>query len=612
MTDRESASRKIDSKKSIASPKSPFFLPGLLDKTVALLQSKRPDATQLSKLNDLREQLREERLHLAVLGQFKRGKSTLLNAILGEALLPSSVLPVTALPTWVRLGEKGVKITREYNGEAVTEEQSTGDLTSFLNHFVNETQNPENALNVTEIQVFHPSEILKNGVVFIDTPGIGSTFRHNTVATMDFLSQCDAALFVTSADPPLTETEIEFLKSVRDRVPRLFFILNKIDYLDKDELDQAISFLKETVRTKAGINPDSMFPVSSKKGLTAKIYQDKDGWEKSGMADLEARIFSFLAREKQAALHEALSRRTLDILNDLLMELTVSLRSLELPLTDLEKRIALFEEKLSQIRIEHLAVRDRLIGEEKRALKKMQEDVEQLEQEARKDIERVVEKGEAGTFGRGWEKSVRKELADFIPGYFEKRLGLFSRRFKKYMTSTLEPLQLETDHLIETIRHHAADILQIPFYAPESEGSFIARQKPYWITHKWKQSLSPISPGTMDRFLGAGLQQKRARKRILEQVRELVRNNVENLRWSIFQSIRTSFRSFSNRMDETFDSTLLVTKGAMKAAARKRKEIGKDSTDEIQHILALSKSIHGLSSRLAETLESKETRSTYP
>jgi len=609
MANQESVRRKVNSKKPAPSPPNPSLLPELLDNAVALLQSQRPDAIQLPGLNDLRDQLLEERLHLAVLGQFKRGKSTLLNAILGEALLPSSVLPVTALPTWVRPGEKRVKITIENNHEAVTEEQSTGDLTSFLNRFVNETQNPENILNVTEIKVFHPSEILKKGVVLIDTPGIGSIFRHNTAATMNFLSQCDAALFITSADPPLTEAEVEFLKSVRDQVPRLFFILNKTDYLDKDELEQAISFLKETVRIKTGIDPEPVFPVSSKRGLAARTHQDSDEWEKSGMADLEARIFKFLAVEKQVALREALSRRALDIVNNLLMELNLSLKSLELPLTDLEKRITLFEEKLGQTRVERLAVLDRLAGEETRPLKKVKEEAEQLKQKAMKDIEQIVEETAKGTVGREWEQATRKELADFIPVYFEDRLGHFSRRFRKRMAATLEPLQRETDHLIESVRHHAADIFQVPFYAPESESAFVALQKPYWITHKWKQSLSPIPPGTLDKVLGAGLQQKRARKRVLEQVEELVRNNVENLRWSIFQSIQTSFRRFSNRMDGTFDATLLATKGAMEAAVRKHKEEGKDRSDEIQHIRKLSENIRILSERLSGSLEIKKTES---
>ena len=84
-------------------------------------------------------------------------------------------------------------------------------------------------------------------MVLIDTPGIGSTFRHNTQATLNFLPQCDAALFLVSADPPLTEVEVEFLKEVRTKVTHLFFILNKVDYLTPAEQQVALSFLKKLI-----------------------------------------------------------------------------------------------------------------------------------------------------------------------------------------------------------------------------------------------------------------------------------------------------------------------------------------------------------------------------
>ncbi len=575
-------------------------LPELLNAAIELLQSCRPNAPQLPKLKKIREQLLDERLHLAVLGQFKRGKSTLLNAILGEAILPSSVLPVTALPTWIRPGEKRVSVTIEKDGTPTVKELKSGNMACFLNRYVNESANPENVLNVTEIEVFHPSDILKQGAVLIDTPGIGSTFRHNTAATMNFLSQCDAALFVTSADPPLTETEIEFLKSVRNRVPRLFFVLNKTDYLEAGELEQAVSFLKKTIRTQAGLNPEPVFPVSAKKGLSARKENSNENWEKSGMAELETRIFTFLAREKRGALHEALTRRILDILNNLEMELALSLKALELPLTDLEQKTALFEEKLEQTENSRLAVLDRVLGEQKRTLKQLEQEAEQLRKESLKEIEQLVETATKNSSAVSWEQAARKALADFIPGYFEERLGQFSLKFKKKMGAALEPLQEKTNRLIETVRQNAADIFEIPFHAPESRSAFVARNKPYWITHKWKQSLSPIPPGTLDRLLTPRMQQKRAKKRVMEQVEELVRNNVENLRWSIVQSIQTSFRRFASSMNDTFDATLHATRGAMEAAMEKRNEKGKNAAEEIKRLRELNTAIGQISMEISQ------------
>jgi len=606
MTDQDLINKDASRKMAATGQPRLARLPELIDSAISILQSEQKDAFQLPKLEGIRDQLREERLHLAVLGQFKRGKSTLLNAILGEALLPSSVLPVTALPTWIRPGEKRVSVSIEKEGGTTTEEMKSGNLTRFLNRYVNESSNPQNVMNVTEIQVFHPSAILKQGVVLIDTPGIGSTFRHNTAATMNFLSQCDAALFVTSADPPLTETEIEFLKSVRNRVPRLFFVLNKSDYLNAEELEEASSFLKKTVRTQAEIDPGPIFQVSAKKGLAARKEHNDEEWEKSGMKELEARILTFLAREKQGALYEALSRRTLDILNNLQMELALSLKTLELPLNDLEHRMALFEEKLEDTKNNRLAVLDRVSGEQKRTLKQVEVEAELLRKEALREIEQLLDSSTRDTGKTEWEQTARKILADFIPGYFESRLGRFSLRFKERMGSALAPLQQETNRLIETIRQNAADIFEIPFHAPESRNAFVAKSKPYWITHKWKQSLSPIPPGALDRVLSAGLQQKRARKRIMEQVEELVRNNVENLRWSIVQSVQTSFRRFGNHMDEVFDVTLHATRGAMEAAMETRNEKGKLSAKEIRRIRRVDEQLRKISTALSKIMETTE------
>ena len=80
-----------------------------------------------------------------------------------------------------------------------------------LTAFVTEEANPRNVLNVARVDVFLPAQLLERGVVLIDTPGVGSTHRHQTAAADAVLPECDAALFVVSADPPITEIEIDYL-----------------------------------------------------------------------------------------------------------------------------------------------------------------------------------------------------------------------------------------------------------------------------------------------------------------------------------------------------------------------------------------------------------------
>ncbi|MBU0698703.1 MAG: dynamin family protein [Proteobacteria bacterium] len=215
------------------------WLVSLLDKGLSLISGLGPDfGHEIKKLSGLKDRLVGGRFHLAVLGQFKRGKSTLLNALISEPILPVSVIPLTAVPTFIQFG--AVPKIRVHFGDTRSVEEfsgaSTSDRTAFLVKYVTEEGNPKNKLGVTEVEVVLPAPILSKGVVLIDTPGIGSTYRHNTQATLNFLQQCDAALFLISADPPITDVELDFLRQVREKVPRLFFILNKVDYLNAEEV----------------------------------------------------------------------------------------------------------------------------------------------------------------------------------------------------------------------------------------------------------------------------------------------------------------------------------------------------------------------------------------
>ncbi|MEE4607882.1 MAG: dynamin family protein, partial [Desulfobacteraceae bacterium] len=234
-----------------------------------------------SRLVDLSARLAEGRFHLAVLGQFKRGKSTLLNALVGEDILPVGVVPLTAAPTFIKYGPKP-KVRVDFREDRPSDElvdAATERAREFLVQFVTEGANPENRRGVAEVHVELSAPILSSGVVLIDTPGIGSTYRHNTLATLNFLEQCDAALFLVSADPPITEVELEFLHQVRQKVPRLFFVLNKIDYLDRRELAEALGFYRRVLCEQAGYSQDHpVFCISARRGLESKVTGDITAW----------------------------------------------------------------------------------------------------------------------------------------------------------------------------------------------------------------------------------------------------------------------------------------------------------------------------------------------
>jgi predicted GTPase len=137
--------------------------------------------------------------------------------------------------------------------------------------FVAEEPNPKNHLGVERVELFYPADILANGTVLIDTPGVGSTIKHNTQAAMQVLPECDAAFFVLSADPPITEIELDYLLRLKAKTARVFFILNKADSLAPDEQGAAIEFLHKVLGEHELIGTsEPIFCISARRGLVAK------------------------------------------------------------------------------------------------------------------------------------------------------------------------------------------------------------------------------------------------------------------------------------------------------------------------------------------------------
>ncbi len=162
----------------------PPTLLALLDRSAEILSGLGEGYEEcLRGLGALRGRLEQGRLHLPVLGQFRRGKSTLLNALLGEPVLPTSVGPVTAIPPLVFSGEVTALVVHVDEGLPPVVAAPGEPLPRFLDRFVTEGANPKNRPGVSHVEVWHLAPILRAGVVLIATPGIGSTFRHNTEAT---------------------------------------------------------------------------------------------------------------------------------------------------------------------------------------------------------------------------------------------------------------------------------------------------------------------------------------------------------------------------------------------------------------------------------------------
>jgi GTPase SAR1 family protein len=156
---------------------------------------------------ELKEKLEENVFNLVVLGQFKRGKTSFINALLGEELLPTAVVPLTSIVTIIRYGDP-LRVNVHFNDGRV--EQIVPEK---LVDYVTEKGNAKNEKDVKEVVIEYPSPWLKDGVHLIDTPGVGSVYQHNTDVAYRYLPNSDAALFLLSVDQPFSSASSAFSKT---------------------------------------------------------------------------------------------------------------------------------------------------------------------------------------------------------------------------------------------------------------------------------------------------------------------------------------------------------------------------------------------------------------
>ena len=211
----------------------------------------------------LAERSEAQRYHIAVLGEFKRGKSTLVNALIGAPVLPTGVVPVTSVATEVHFAQArpGARVVFD---DATSRELPLSELARY----VSERDNPANRLGVRRVEVHVDTPLGAQGVVLVDTPGVASVSEQHTLAAKEALSDSDAAVVVLSVDAPLSEQEESLLADLADRGGRVFVAVNKCDHLVAHELAEVRSYLSGHLARLLGEHAEVYF-LSARRALDA-------------------------------------------------------------------------------------------------------------------------------------------------------------------------------------------------------------------------------------------------------------------------------------------------------------------------------------------------------
>ncbi|CAI8721264.1 conserved protein of unknown function [Methylococcus capsulatus] len=415
----------------------------------------------------LRDKLQAGHFDVLTVGQFKRGKTSLINALLGENLLPTAAVPLTSVVTVLAYGDPPRITVQPLEG-------SPFDIRpDMLADYITEPGNPGNAKGVREVLIRTSSPLLGNGVRIVDTPGVGSVFRHNTDTAWARLPQCDAALFVLSADQAVSEAELEFLHEVRKYAGRIFFLLNKIDILQEADT-AAIEHFSRRVLTEAVGTEVRLFPISAREALMGKAGNDPARLEASRLPVFTAALERFLLEEKGALLLDAAASGLARLTGRLRLETGLERNSLTLPMTELDEKIARFADRRAQAERE-LRRLDGRLRQEFRLLTEgiFAGDPERRLEDVRSRLGRRFDALVLGQdhrppkdFDESLENFLRQEVAEAFADWREA----LEDQGEAAVAQIAETFDREIDETVAELQRFAGDLFQIaaPAAAPET------------------------------------------------------------------------------------------------------------------------------------------------
>lgn len=183
----------------------------------------------------------KQNINIAILGQFKAGKSSFLNHLTGSTLLPVGVTPVTNVITILQYGQtKRITVTFLNGKTRIIQKEE-------LPEYINEQINSHNYRQVEKVIIELPALEEFRGIRFIDTPGVGSLFSQNTQATLDFTPDTGLAIVAINPGNPLSEGDISLLEKLRTYTPRIYILLTKTDLYDRKDLDEIEQFIRKSL-----------------------------------------------------------------------------------------------------------------------------------------------------------------------------------------------------------------------------------------------------------------------------------------------------------------------------------------------------------------------------
>jgi len=538
------------------------------------------DADETDRIQATRRRIAEDDLYVVAIGEFKRGKSTLLNALIGRPILPVGVVPLTSVVTVLRReAERAVANLDDGTEISIDPER--------LAEYVTEEGNPGNRQRLARVDVCLPELDLPRHVALIDTPGLGSVYESGTDHTLGFLPQLDVALVVLSVDQPLTEAEARLASRLRDQGAELLFVVNKTDYLTQPEIDEALAFVADRLAV-GGFSQPLVLGTSAKTAL--------QGGLGSGVPELRERL-SELVEARYESIHAAQSARRVEALLDEL-ETTYAVRAEIVDRGEQDLNGALRELRQSRKRVDSLAEKEDAVFAHRiqAAERRLSEHMLAFQARLQKDLLAVVDEIDRPDEAPS-EDRVDERFSAVIAPLLGEALETEGAILETTLREAYERLLMELDELAASLARQTEEILGVRIARP---GRSETEELSPTVTVKLRDD--PVGLEMLTGALQSPLP-KRLRRHLLvrrsrERAAELADRHAGRLRSELATSLREATRAALRDAHAEIDSLSSSIERAIERGMSQRRLAAVDAQEARNGVAAALDSIRAARAEL--------------
>lgn len=520
----------------------------------------------------LKERLDAARLRVLVAGEAKRGKSTLINALLGRDVLPTGVTPLTAVATTVRYGDDPHVTARYEDGHEAKHPLAA------LPDLVTERGNPGNRRRIADVTVFLDAPLLTGGVELVDTPGTGSVFDWDTRAAHEALNAMDAAVFILSADPPVSAAERDLYREVAALSVRTFTVLNKADHLDDAGLAEAMAFTGRVLGESAGTGNAGGGHVYA---LSARAALGRAG--DAGFDAFLTDFTAYLAGRRTADLHASAvdqARRIAQAIGD---DVALTRRAAALRAGDAARRVTEFGERLAEVAVRGRDAVAVVNAESARTLFAMNDAAAEDERHASREVTARLTAflgGELRTASPAEiQRRGRERLVELTVAVADAWREQWQRRIEDVLASADARLAADLASALGVLRDSAAELLGLELSVPAPDGR-LAENRRFFYTTAEDAGQTELLAGAIRRALPGEFGRRRAREHLRGEAPDLVAAQIGRARADLQYRLAEATRVLARTVELRYaDAT-----GRMRAALAAAADLGSASAAEAARI----------------------------